>query len=102
MKEKTCTEVNVVSKKIVVTNKLGLHARAASKLINLAESLIPEITIETKGQRASASSVMELLTLCCIQGTEIILYASGSNIAENQHALNKVILLFEQKFQEES
>jgi phosphocarrier protein HPr len=61
----------------VVINRLGLHARAAAKLCQLATSFPCEVTVAVSGQNANAKSVMGLLLLCGAPGTKLEVTADG-------------------------
>lgn len=60
-----------------VKNKLGLHARAATKLVQLACKFPCEITVSRDGQAANAKSVMGVLLLCGSQGSILCVEAEG-------------------------
>jgi len=60
-----------------VKNKLGLHARAATKLVQLASRFPCEIVVSRAGQSANAKSVMGVLLLCGSKGTWLDIEASG-------------------------
>src|SRR5688572_14796437 len=61
----------------VVVNRLGLHARAAAKLTQLASRFPCEVSIRRDGQSANAKSVMGVLLLCGAKGTELEVEAVG-------------------------
>ncbi|MCE3231530.1 MAG: HPr family phosphocarrier protein [Alphaproteobacteria bacterium] len=67
--------VNYQSVKIV--NLLGLHARAAGKLVNLAGQFNAIVTLEKDNQRASTDSVMELMMLTAGPGDTVVIKADG-------------------------
>ena len=60
-----------------VKNRLGLHARAATKLVLLAARFACEVTISRDGQSANAKSVMGVLLLCGAKGTKLTVEAVG-------------------------
>ncbi len=62
-----------------VKNKLGLHARAATKLVQLASRFPCDIVISRAGQSANAKSVMGVLLLCGSKGTRLSLEAQGDD-----------------------
>ena len=74
-----------------VRNKLGLHARAATKLVQLAAKFPCEITVGRAGQTANAKSVMGVLLLCGARGTHVTIWARGSDAAEVVDAIGKLI-----------
>jgi phosphocarrier protein HPr len=61
----------------LVRNRLGLHARAATKLVTLASRFPCEITVSRDGQLANAKSVMGVLLLCGAKGTHLVVEAEG-------------------------
>ena len=66
-----------VSATVEVPNRLGLHARAAAKLVDLANRYQSQIEVSKDGQAADAKSVMGVLLLCGGQGAKITFLASG-------------------------
>jgi phosphocarrier protein len=74
-----------------VKNKLGLHARAATKLVQLASRYPCEITVSREGQAANAKSVMGVLLLCGSKGTRLDIEADGQQAEEAVRALGDLI-----------
>lgn len=87
----------MVKKKIVIINKLGLHARAAVKFMNLANRFASSVWIEKDGNEIDGKSILGILTLAAVQGSEITLKISGPD--EGQ-ALDALEALIENKFYE--
>lgn len=83
---------------ITIKNKLGLHARAAVKLAELALKFDAIVTLVHGDKSASAASVMGLLMLETCQGQQIVIQAEG---ADAECALEAVKQLIEDKFEEE-
>lgn len=82
---------------VTIVNKLGLHARAASRLVNTASGFAAEIRI-VKGARAvNAKSIMGVLTLAATRGTDLTIEAEG---ADEQQALDAVTQLIAGRFGE--
>ena len=69
----------MIEKKVQIINELGLHARASSKLTQLACSFSSEIILIKDGNKANAKSIMEVLMLAASKNTIILLEASGSD-----------------------
>lgn len=88
----------MVKKKIVIKNKLGLHARAAVKFMNLANRFASSVWIEKDGNEIDGKSILGILTLAAVQGSEITLKISGPDEERAFHALETLI---EDKFHEE-
>jgi phosphocarrier protein len=82
---------------IVVSNKLGLHARASAKLTQLAGQFGSEIFISKGAQRVNAKSIMGVMMLAAGIGTTIKLEASGGDA---EQALTALQALFDDKFGE--
>jgi len=74
-----------------VKNKLGLHARAATKLVQLASKYPCDIVVSREGQAANAKSVMGVLLLCGSKGTFLELEATGDRSDEAIQALGELI-----------
>jgi phosphocarrier protein len=74
-----------------VKNKLGLHARAATKLVQLAARFPCEIVVSREGQMANAKSVMGVLLLCGSKGTRLEVEATGEAAAEAVNAIGELI-----------
>lgn len=81
-----------------IVNRLGLHARAASKLVQLATSFPCEVTVSKDDQRANAKSVMGVLLLCGSKGSHITVEASGVRADE---AVSSIGALIKNRFGEE-
>ena len=63
----------MISQDITIINKLGLHARAASKLVNCAGQFESEVLIDKQGNKVNAKSIMGVMMLAASKGTEICL-----------------------------
>ena len=74
-----------------VKNRLGLHARAATKLVQLASRFACEIEIAREGQKANAKSVMGVLLLCGAKGTVVEVTARGPASEEAVQAIGRLI-----------
>jgi phosphocarrier protein HPr len=74
-----------------VVNRLGLHARAATKLVNLASRYPCEVQVTRDGQSANAKSVMGVLLLCGAQGTKLIVEAQGDRAEEAVVSIGELI-----------
>ena len=85
-------------KKIVINNKLGLHARAAAKIVTLTNKYESIIEINKGDKCADAKSIMKILMLSAPKGTEIKITASGKD--ENL-AIKNLESLIKDKFYEE-
>lgn len=88
----------MLKKKITVKNKLGLHARAAVKFVNLANCFGSSVKIEKDGSEIDGKSILGILTLAAVKGSQITLIVSGKDQAA---ALKALVVLINNKFQEE-
>ena len=82
---------------IKIINKLGLHARASSKLTQTASQFASEIWIEKKGRKVNAKSIMGLMMLAAAMGSFITLEANG---ADEQAAMSAIQALINDYFGE--
>ena len=83
---------------VEVPNRLGLHARAAAKLVDLANRYDAQIEVSKDGQAADAKSIMGVLLLCGQQGAQVTFRAIGADAAA---ALEALCALVEHGFGEE-
>lgn len=84
-------------RKLKITNELGLHARAAAKIVALAAQYRSALFIRKDDQEADGASILSILALACPKGTEIEVKTRGEDSEALMEALG---LLFEQKFGE--
>jgi phosphocarrier protein HPr len=80
-----------ITRAFVIQNALGLHARAATKLAQLASKYPCEVEVSREGEAANAKSVMGLLLLCGSQGTTIDVTATGERAGECLVAIEALI-----------
>jgi phosphocarrier protein len=74
-----------------IVNERGLHARAATKLVQLASRHRAEIELVKDGQRANAKSVMGVLLLCGAKGTKLTVEAIGADAQDAVDAIGRLI-----------
>jgi phosphocarrier protein HPr len=91
----------MIRQSVLVSNRLGLHARAAAKLVRLASRFSSEIHLsrEDANQQIDSKSILGVLMLSASKGTRLIISIEGEDEAEAGEA---IIRLFEEKFGEES
>jgi phosphocarrier protein HPr len=87
----------VITQKIEIINKLGLHARASSKLVSLANSFAANLTIIKDNKTANLKSIMGVMMLAVSKGTEITLTADGD---DESAAITALVNLINDKFGE--
>lgn len=74
-----------------IVNRLGMHARAATKLVQTASRFRSQVQIEKDGHVANAKSVMGVLLLCGHQGSKITVLAEGEDAADAVEAIGALI-----------
>jgi phosphocarrier protein len=75
----------------IIKNKLGLHARAANMVVQVASNFKAAITMDKDGIEANAKSIMGLLLLAAGQGSQIVVRAQGRDAKEAVEELGKLI-----------
>lgn len=81
----------MIEKQITIINKLGLHARAAAKLINTTGHFSSEIKIEKDGRQVDGKSIMAVMMLAASKGTDLIFLISGEDEEEAMTAIETLI-----------
>jgi phosphocarrier protein HPr len=82
----------MIDKQLTIRNKLGLHARAAVKFVNLANRFGSSVKIVKDGNEIDGKSILGILTLAATQGSEIRLIISGKDEKDAAAALMELIL----------
>ena len=59
------------SRTVTITNELGLHARSAAQIAEIAQNSVAAVWIQKEEEKADASSIIDILTLACARGTQI-------------------------------
>ncbi|WP_234572310.1 HPr family phosphocarrier protein [Rhodohalobacter sp. 614A] len=85
----------MVSKKVVVKNESGLHARPASVLVKTASRFKSDFFIKMYGYKVNGKSILGVMTLAAESGAEMELILEGP---DEKEALEKIAELFENKF----
>ncbi len=89
----------MLERELLVANKLGLHARATAKLVQLLSGFRSNATLAAKGREVNAKSIMGVMLLAAGQGTPVRLRVEGEDEAD---AAAAVVDLFERLFDEGS
>jgi phosphocarrier protein HPr len=84
-------------REIRIINKLGLHARAAAKVVHAANDFESKIFLGINGEEVNAKSILGLLTLAATQGTPLTLRAEGP---DEDAAVEAISSLFADRFGE--
>lgn len=89
----------MIERRIVITNRLGLHARAAAKLVHTAGGFQSRVTVVKDGEEVDAKSILGILLLAAGQGSQITVRCDGQ---DEEEALQAVTTLIANRFDEES
>lgn len=92
-------ERRVIERNVEIVNRLGLHARAAAKLVQTAGSFDSRLWLLKDGEEVDAKSILGLLLLAAGQGSRVTLRAEGDDAAE---AVDAVAALIADRFHEET
>jgi phosphocarrier protein len=88
----------MLEKEVEIINKLGLHARAAAKLVSCASSFNSHVYLYRNGQRVNGKSIMGVMMLAANKGSVLKLEIEGS---DEQQAMEALILLINNRFGED-
>lgn len=87
-----------LARDLVVSNKLGVHARPAAMFVKIANRFSSEIFVEKDGETVNGKSIMGLMMLAAGPGSKLHVTACGSDAAE---ALAELEALLKRKFDED-
>jgi phosphocarrier protein HPr len=87
----------MLEREIMITNKLGLHARASAKLVQLLQNYKSNAFLTYRGREINAKSIMGVMMLAAGVGNTITLRTDGD---DEEAAMNEMAALFERKFDE--
>lgn len=82
---------------LTIINKLGLHARAAAKLINLTSKFSCDIQLAKDGRQVDGKSIMSVMMLAASKGTDLTISTDGE---DEQEALSAIVELINNRFDE--
>lgn len=86
------------AKTFTLTNKLGLHARAAAMFVQVSNKYKSRIFLEKEGRQVNGKSILGILTLACPMGSSLVVSAEG---VDEDKALEEIGRLIENKFGED-
>ena len=89
----------MLERELTVSNRLGLHARATAKLVQVLSAYRCSATLSAKGREVNAKSIMGVMLLAAGQGTTVVVRVDGDDEAA---ALQALVELFERRFDEDS
>ncbi len=78
-------------RRVVIVNKLGLHARAAARFVQLAAGFASRITVVRDGREVNGKSIMGIMMLAAHRGSEIAISACGSDEVEAVERLEALV-----------
>ena len=76
---------------LTIVNRLGLHARAAAKLVTLCSRYVSEVALVVNGRRANARHFIAILLLSASMGVQVSIEASGPDEVEAMAAVTRLI-----------
>lgn len=76
---------------ITIINKLGLHARAAAKLVMVASRFESDISICFRGKKANAKSIMAVMMLAASKGSEVKFTLTGDDASDAFNAISQLV-----------
>ena len=88
----------MVERELEIVNRLGLHARAAAKLVHLTSGFASQVWLSKDGEEVDAKSILGVLLLAAAQGSSIVVRIEGS---DEQEAMDAVAELIANRFDED-
>jgi len=88
----------MIDNETTIVNKLGLHARAASKLVSCASSFSSEVWLQKDDREVNGKSIMGVLTLAASKGTQLTIRVEGR---DEEQAMEELLALIESRFGED-
>ena len=85
------------SRAVTIVNKLGLHARAAAKLVSTASGFAAEVSLDRNGQQVNGKSIMGVMMLAASKGSELTLTTDGE---DEKEAMQALVALIDNRFGE--
>ena len=89
----------MIEREVEIVNRLGLHARAAAKLVHLAGRYRADVELVKDGEKVDAKSILGLLMLAAAQGERVRLRTDGP---DEQEAMTALADLIARRFEEDS
>ena len=87
----------MIRREVEIVNKLGLHARAAARFVNVASGFAAEILVRRDGTEVNGKSIMGVMMLAAARGTRLELVADGP---DEQEAIDRLAELIANRFDE--
>src|SRR2546430_13677947 len=89
---------SAVTRELVVTNKLGIHARPAAMFVKTANRFECDVFVEKDGEKVNGKSIMGLMMLAAGPGSKLSVYAEGQDASQ---AIGELEKLLKRKFDED-
>ena len=89
----------MIRRDLTIVNRLGLHARATAKLVQLLSTFLVQATLEARGREVNAKSIMGVMLLAAGPGSTVVLRVDGE---EAEAAADAAAALFERRFDEDA
>ena len=89
----------MIERELTVANRLGLHARATARLVQLLSGYKCDATLSARGRQVNAKSIMGVMLLAAGTGSTVVLRVDGDDEAD---AADAVSALFERRFDEDA
>ena len=89
----------MIERELIISNRLGLHARATAKLVQTVSGFRCGVTVSAKGREVNAKSIMGVMLLAAGQGTPVTVRTDGEDEAA---AMDAIASLFERRFDEDA
>jgi len=89
----------VIEREVEIINRLGLHARAAAKLVHAASAFDSRVTLIKDGEEVDAKSILGILLLAAAQGSRVTVRIDGD---DEEQAMEAVTTLIADRFEEAS
>ncbi len=89
----------MLERELTISNRLGLHARATAKLVQVLAGYRCNATLAAKGREVNAKSIMGVMLLAAGQGTPVMVRIEGD---DEVAAMDAMVSLFERRFDEDS
>ena len=89
----------MIEREMEITNRLGLHARAAAKLVHVTGRFSSQVKIQKDGEEVDAKSILGILLLAAAQGSTIVVRCDGDDESEAMQAVSELIA---NRFEEEA
>ncbi len=90
--------IETISKELVITNKMGIHARPAAMFVKTASQFDADVFVEKDGERVNGKSIMGLMMLAAGPGSTLLIEITGKDASKAFEAIESLI---DSKFNEQ-